>query len=181
MERIREWTDEGKTDEWTASALGTSASSVQSFRSRHGILRGPRAEVRREPRSAFEALLDHGEREGWGLRLDPRVAEDPVWRKHWVNVEALVVKVSASSIVLEPDPSAASRAAEEAGAFDATAQSGQHRQTGHDGADGTRAVEKGRVEWFDPGKGYGSMSRPSGEDTEPDSNPLGGDERDQWR
>jgi hypothetical protein len=100
IERIREWTDEGKSDEWIASALGTSASSVQSFRPRHDIRRGPRAEVRREPRSTFEAVLDHGNREGWGLRLDPRVAEDPVWRNHWANVEALLVKVAEDSIVL---------------------------------------------------------------------------------
>jgi cold shock CspA family protein len=164
MERIREWTDGGKTDEWIASALGTSAPSVQSFRSRHGILRGPRAEVRRGPRSAFEAVLDHGEREGWGLRLDPRVAEDPVWSEHWANVEALVVRVSASSIVLEPDPSASSRPAEDVGDVAATAQPGRYCQAGHDGAGGTRAVEKGRVKWFDPDKGYGFLSRPSGED-----------------
>src|SRR3712207_7557091 len=42
MDRIREWVDEGKTDEWIADALGTSASSVQSFRSRNDIYRRDR-------------------------------------------------------------------------------------------------------------------------------------------
>ena len=32
MNRIREWVETGKTDDWNADALGTSASSVQSFR-----------------------------------------------------------------------------------------------------------------------------------------------------
>jgi hypothetical protein len=32
---IREWVEAGKTDEWIAGTLGTSASSVQSFRSRN--------------------------------------------------------------------------------------------------------------------------------------------------
>src|SRR5215208_3025675 len=35
MDRIREWVETGKTDDWIADALGTSASSVQSFRSRN--------------------------------------------------------------------------------------------------------------------------------------------------
>ena len=37
MDRIREWVETGKTDDWIADALGTSASSVQSFRSRNDI------------------------------------------------------------------------------------------------------------------------------------------------
>ena len=45
MEQIKEWVEAGKTDDWIADALGTSASSVQSFRSRNDIYRrerGPR-------------------------------------------------------------------------------------------------------------------------------------------
>ena len=58
------WVDEGKTDEWIADALGTSASSVQSFRSRNDIYRRERS--RSEPESVFEGVLDHGERDGLG-------------------------------------------------------------------------------------------------------------------
>src|SRR5215212_919303 len=39
MDQIREWVETGKTDDWIADALGTSASSVQSFRSRNDIYR----------------------------------------------------------------------------------------------------------------------------------------------
>ena len=39
VDDVKRWVDEGKSDEWIASALGTSPSSVQSFRSRNGIYR----------------------------------------------------------------------------------------------------------------------------------------------
>lgn len=55
---------------------------------------------RRGPETVFEGALDHGEREGWGLRLDPSVSEDSIWRDHWAGVRSLVVKVSGDSIVL---------------------------------------------------------------------------------
>src|ERR671928_72526 len=98
-EQIREWVEAGKTDEWIADALGTSASSVQSFRSRNDIYRRERG--LREPENVFEGVLDHGERDGWGLWLDPAVAEDPIWKEHWAGVDSVVVKVAEDSIVLE--------------------------------------------------------------------------------
>ena len=101
MDRIREWVEAGKTDDWIADALGTSASSVQSFRSRNDIYRRERGP--REPETVFEGVLDHGERDGWGLWLDPSIAEDPIWKEHWARVEAVVVKVAEDSIVLEAD------------------------------------------------------------------------------
>src|SRR5215210_8514200 len=99
IKRIREWVDEGKTDEWIADALGTSASSVQSFRSRNDIYRRDRAT--HEPVSVFEGVLDHGEHDGWGMWFDPSVADDPIWKEHWANVDSVVVKVAEDSIVLE--------------------------------------------------------------------------------
>ena len=101
MGEIREWVDEGKTDEWIADALGTSASSVQSFRSRNDIYRRERG--RSEPESIFEGVLDHGERDGWGMWFDPSISEDPIWREYWSDVESVVVKVAEGSIVLEID------------------------------------------------------------------------------
>jgi hypothetical protein len=102
MDRIREWVEAGKTDDWIADALGTSASSVQSFRSRNDIYRRERGP--REPEVLFEGVLDHGENDGWGLWLDPAVAEDPIWKQHWAGVDAVVVKVAEDSIVLNPTP-----------------------------------------------------------------------------
>src|SRR5215212_6128145 len=100
MKQIREWVNAGKTDEWIADALGTSASSVQSFRSRNDIYRRDRGAVS-EQASVFEGVLDHGERDGWGMWFDPAVADDPIWKEHWAGVESVVVKVAEDSIVLE--------------------------------------------------------------------------------
>lgn len=177
MKEIREWVDAGKTDEWIADALGTSASSVQSFRSRNDIYRRERGG--REPESVFEGVLDHGERDGWGLWLDPSVAEDPIWKEHWAGVDAVIVKVAEDSIVLEIDrregsaagngasavPLAVSEAAQPAGPSAAS-----DNGAGPVPADETAAApeslprEQGRVKWFDPEKGYGFLVRPTGED-----------------
>jgi cold shock CspA family protein len=159
MDRIREWVEAGKTDDWIADALGTSASSVQSFRSRNDIYRRERGP--REPEVLFEGVLDHGENDGWGLWLDPAVAEDPIWKQHWAGVDAVVVKVAEDSIVLEPDSGEAPSADGEA--WMPAASNGQSE------AEEPQAVpdpsrEQGRVKWFDPEKGYGFLIRPTGED-----------------
>ena len=175
IERIREWVDEGKTDEWIADALGTSASSVQSFRSRNDIYRRDRAT--HEPVSVFEGVLDHGEQDGWGMWFDPAVADDPIWKEHWARVESVVVKVAEDSIVLEVSESAPPL----------TSQDGQRDESG-DGRSLPQATslsvatapetaeapaetpgsepdrEQGRVKWFDPEKGYGFLVRPTGDD-----------------
>ena len=155
MDQIREWVETGKTDDWIADALGTSASSVQSFRSRNDNYRRERGP--REPESHFEGVLDHGERDGWGLWLDPSIAEDPIWKEHWSEVEAVVVKVAEESIVLEADGTETG-STDEAALPDATPDG-----TSEDGL-GDQPRERGRVKWFDAEKGYGFLIRPTGED-----------------
>ncbi len=158
MEQIREWVEAGKTDDWIADALGTSGSSVQSFRSRNDIYRRERGP--REPESVFEGVLDHGERDGWGLWLDPSVAEDSIWREHWSRVEAVTVKVAEDSIVLEADRGeAASPATDGKG----STRSSASLDGGSEDAEGLPR-ERGRVKWFDAEKGYGFLVRPTGED-----------------
>lgn len=176
MKEIREWVDAGKTDEWIADALGTSASSVQSFRSRNDIYRRERGG--REPESVFEGVLDHGDRDGWGLWLDPAVAEDPIWKEHWAGVDAVIVKVAEDSIVLEMDDRG-SQPEENGASITAFVPASAEPEIGNGAASltddapeaatpvvesGTLPQEQGRVKWFDPDKGYGFLVRPTGED-----------------
>lgn len=173
MTEIREWVDAGKTDDWIADALGTSASSVQSFRSRNDIYR--REKSGREPESTFEGVLDHGERDGWGLWLDPAIAEDPIWKENWARVDAVIVKVAEDSIVLEIDTQADSMDSAENGAGieqiampavepAASAENGSAASGDAAAEDESPVREQGRVKWFDPEKGYGFLVRPTKQD-----------------
>jgi cold shock CspA family protein len=163
LREIEAWVREGRTDAWIADALGTSASSVQSFRSRNGIHRH-HGKGTREPEGVFEGVLDHGEGEGWGLWLDPEVAEDPIWREHWAGVESLVVKLAEDRIVLEAHIGSIQTARAEA---EATAGSSSTVGAGPEGEVDSRdgaPRELGRVKWFDPDKGYGFLAHPNGPD-----------------
>lgn len=161
MSEIREWVDEGKSDEWIADALGTSASSVQSFRSRNDIYRRERG--RDEPESIFEGVLDHGERDGWGMWFDPSISEDPIWKEHWSDVESVVVKVAEDSIVLEIDSREdASGDGNGSGSIFQMPISAPAPQDEPVPREDSR--ELGRVKWFDPDKGYGFLIRPTGDD-----------------
>ena len=162
MDRIREWVEAGKSDDWIADALGTSASSVQSFRSRNDIYRRERGP--REPESVFEGVLDHGERDGWGLWLDPSIAEDPIWREHWSGVEAVVVKVAEDSIVLEADGGESKAADQSADSTLSTATLDGSSEDATETSAEESERERGRVKWFDAEKGYGFLVRPTGED-----------------
>ncbi|MDQ3912044.1 MAG: hypothetical protein M3305_09810 [Actinomycetota bacterium] len=101
VDDIKGWVDEGKSDEWIASALGTSSSSVQSFRSRNGIYRKGPDTILAEPTdyTAYEAVLESGEK-NLGVWFDPAVAEDARWISRWSRVKRVEVRLSPSKIVL---------------------------------------------------------------------------------
>ena len=95
----RRWVDEARSDEWIASALGTSPSSVQSFRSRNAIYRRGAGSVLHDPQdySSYEGVL---EPVGPGVWFDPEVGDDPRWRKRWHATQRVELRLTPSRIVL---------------------------------------------------------------------------------
>jgi hypothetical protein len=49
----------------------------------------------------LEATFDHGDKDGYGLWLDPAVKDNPVYAEHWADQRALKVTIEADRIVLE--------------------------------------------------------------------------------
>ena len=96
---IRRWVEEGRSDDWIASALGTSPSSVQSFRSRNAIYRSGVDSVLREPKefSSYEGVL---ESEGDGIWFDPEIGSDPRWQERWKGAERVELRLTPTRIVL---------------------------------------------------------------------------------
>jgi hypothetical protein len=104
MDDVKRWVDEGRSDEWIASALGTSSSSVQSFRSRNGIYRKDPGAALAEPTDyeAYEGVLEPAGGPGGspGAWFDPAVEDDPRWQSRWSRVGRVEVRLSATKIVL---------------------------------------------------------------------------------
>ena len=99
VDDIRHWVEEGRSDDWIASALGTSASSVQSFRSRNAIYRREATSTLYDPTdfSSYEGVLDP---EGHGVWFDPEVGNDPRWQKRWKSTERVELRLTPTRIVL---------------------------------------------------------------------------------
>src|SRR5215211_4567884 len=97
---IRRWVEEDRSDEWIASALGTSPSSVQSFRSRNAIYRShATTSTLHDPKdySSYEGVL---EPEGPGIWFDPEVGNDPRWQKCWKSTERVQLRLTPTRIIL---------------------------------------------------------------------------------
>jgi hypothetical protein len=73
--------------------------------------RGRRGGRRRGGRrtTSYEATFDHGE-EGYGLWLDPAVADNPIYEKHWAGHRAVAVVVEADAITIRRDEGDGARA-----------------------------------------------------------------------
>ena len=99
IDDIRRWVDEGRSDDWIASALGTSPSSVQSFRSRNAIYRRGATSTLHDPQdfSSYEGVL---EPKGPGVWFDPEIGSDPRWQKRWKSTERVELRLTPTRIVL---------------------------------------------------------------------------------
>jgi hypothetical protein len=88
-----------------AEAGGAEAEAKPRRRRRRGRRGG------RGRRREYEASFDHGETEGYGLWLDPSVAENPVYLEHWAGKREVSVRIDPEQIVIrragseEPDES----------------------------------------------------------------------------
>ena len=98
IDDIRRWVVEDRSDEWIASALGTSPSSVQSFLSRNAIYRRSGGSTLHNPQeySSYEGVL---EPEGPGIWFDPEVGNDPRWHKRWKSIERVELRLTPTRIV----------------------------------------------------------------------------------
>lgn len=92
--RARGEEDEEEEEEEEDEEAGDGGSR-RSRRSRRGRRGGRRRSGGRE----LEGTFDHGE-EGYGLWLDPSIADDPVYAEHWAGQRAVSVKVEADRIVI---------------------------------------------------------------------------------
>jgi hypothetical protein len=61
--------------------------------------RGVRARRGRAAEGPLEGTFDHGE-EGYGLWLDPAVADDPIYAEHWAGHRPVSVTVEEDQIVI---------------------------------------------------------------------------------
>lgn len=99
VDDIRRWVEEGRSDEWIASALGTSPSSVQSFRSRNAIYRRGAGSTLHDPEdyAAYEGVIDVESPSVW---FDPAVGDDQRWQKRWRDTERVELRLTPTRIVL---------------------------------------------------------------------------------
>lgn len=176
-EEIERWVAQGHSDAWIASALGTSPSSVQSFRSRHDIYRvsgdrGRPASASRDgaeqDQSVYEGVLEHGEEDGYGLWLDPAVADDPLFERGFAGVSDINVSIEKNRIVLTPADGANS--ADTANVSAENLQNLQGVQPDLTDFEGAATLtlssnrETGRLKFFNAEKGFGFIIREGGEE-----------------
>jgi hypothetical protein len=104
VDDVKRWVDEGRSDDWIASALGTSSSSVQSFRSRNGIYRKNPGAALAEPSDyeAYEGVIEFSglPDRALGTWFDPAVADDPRWQRHWSQVGKVEVRLSPTKVII---------------------------------------------------------------------------------
>ena len=100
IDGIHRWVEEDRSDEWIASALGTSPASVQSFRSRNAIYRRhATTSTLHDPKdySSYEGVLETVDP---GIWFDPEIGNDPCWQKRWKSTERVELRLTPTSIVI---------------------------------------------------------------------------------
>ena len=73
---------------------GTTANAPAAARRRRG------GRGRRRGGSTLEGSFDHGEQDGYGLWLDPKIKDNPVYAEHWAGHRPVRVSIEADQIVI---------------------------------------------------------------------------------
>jgi hypothetical protein len=89
--------EEGEAEEAEADTEREGEPSGGRRRRRRRRRRGGAGE---RPGAAMQATFDHGETDGYGLWLDPAVADDPVYGEHWAGHRRVEVTIEPDRIVV---------------------------------------------------------------------------------
>ena len=87
--------DEGGPGDGASRADGRDGGGGRPRRRR----RGGRKRGRRSA-PALQASFDHGEKDGYGLWLDPAVSDDPTYTEHWAGHRPVEVTIEPDRIVI---------------------------------------------------------------------------------
>jgi len=89
--------DEDSGEERSAGGDGRAQGSGDGPRKRR---RRGRRGGRRRRRPELQATFDHGEKDGYGLWLDPAVQDDTVYAENWAGHREVTVRIEADQIVI---------------------------------------------------------------------------------
>jgi hypothetical protein len=83
------------------AAAGEDEEQEEAVKPRRRGRRGGRGRRGAKSQTTFEAVFDHGE-DGYGLWLDPSVADSAVYAEHWAGVRQIEVTLEEGQIVIRP-------------------------------------------------------------------------------
>lgn len=98
-EAARKAEEEAAAAEAAAAAGDEEPGDDEAPKRRRGR-RGGRGRARTKAPASYEGTFDHGE-EGYGLWLDPAVADDPLYAEHWAGQRQIEVTIEPDQIVIK--------------------------------------------------------------------------------
>jgi hypothetical protein len=96
--------DAGEDEDDSDDASGENGDGAPKRRRRR---RGGRRRGPKRVGAGLQASFDHGDDEGYGLWMDPAIAEDPVYAEHWSGHRKVEVTVEPDRIVIRRSDDAA--------------------------------------------------------------------------
>jgi hypothetical protein len=111
IEALRETVEEEEEEEAEAEGEGEEAEAGAGAEKREDEPSGGRRRRRRRRRrgggggeragASMQATFDHGDKDGYGLWLDPAVQDDPVYSEHWAGQRRVEVTIEPDRIVVK--------------------------------------------------------------------------------